>query len=65
MLTHWKVSKDSAEVIELGWVMLDAKKCEEVVQAYSIPRRYLTRKIIDAPRERPSEARQHSYNPAV
>lgn len=30
MLTHWKVSKDSAEVIELGWVMLDAKKCEEV-----------------------------------
>ena len=24
------VTKDSAEVIELGWILLDAKSCEEV-----------------------------------
>lgn len=24
------VTKDSAEVIELGWIILDAKSCEEV-----------------------------------
>ena len=24
------VTKDSAEVIELGWMLLDAKSCEEV-----------------------------------
>lgn len=25
------VTKDSAEVIELGWILLDAKSCEEVL----------------------------------
>ena len=25
------VTKDSAEVIELGWILLDAKSCEEVI----------------------------------
>ena len=34
VLTDRKVSKDSAEVIEFGWVMLDAKKCEEVRRRY-------------------------------
>lgn len=31
------VTKDSAEVIELGWILLDAKSAEEVstVQSYS------------------------------
>lgn len=24
------VTKDSAEVIELGWILLDSKSCEEV-----------------------------------
>ena len=24
------VTKDSAEVIELGWILLDSKNCEEV-----------------------------------
>jgi hypothetical protein len=24
------VTKDSAEVIELGWILLDAKSCDEV-----------------------------------
>lgn len=27
------VTKDSAEVIELGWILLDAKSCEEVLRA--------------------------------
>ncbi len=26
------VTKDSAEVIELGWILLDAKSCEEVLR---------------------------------
>jgi hypothetical protein len=29
------VTKDSAEVIELGWILLDAKSCEEVGSAFS------------------------------
>ena len=29
------VTKDSAEVIELGWIMLDAKTCEEVHLSHS------------------------------
>lgn len=31
------VTKDSAEVIELGWILLDAKSCEEVSPAHSNP----------------------------
>ena len=30
------VTKDSAEVIEIGWILLDAKNCEEV-WSYDIP----------------------------
>lgn len=29
------VTKDSAEVIEIGWILLDAKGCEEVSAAES------------------------------
>ena len=29
------VTKDSAEVIELAWILLDAKSCEEVRIIYS------------------------------
>lgn len=35
------VTKDSAEVIELGWILLDAKSCEEVRTACTAPRRPL------------------------
>ena len=31
------VTKDSAEVIELGWILLDAKTCEEVTHLPSSP----------------------------
>lgn len=31
------VTKDSAEVIELGWILLDAKSCEEVSPPTSMP----------------------------
>ena len=30
------VTKDSAEVIELGWILLDAKSCEEVTHAQNV-----------------------------
>lgn len=41
------VTKDSAEVIELGWILLDAKSCEEVGRPPlallpPLPRRLLT-----------------------
>lgn len=29
------VTKDSAEVIELGWILLDTKSCEEVSRSYT------------------------------
>lgn len=41
------VTKDSAEVIELGWILLDAKSCEEV-------RRSLTPRVLPAPADPPS-----------
>lgn len=28
------VTKDSAEVIEFGWILLDAKSCEEVMSQH-------------------------------
>lgn len=31
------VTKDSAEVIELGWILLDAKTCEEVWHKLNLP----------------------------
>ena len=31
------VTKDSAEVIEIGWILLDSKTCDEVI-LNSIPR---------------------------
>lgn len=31
------VTKDSAEVIELGWILLDAKSCEEVLRVTPSP----------------------------
>lgn len=36
------VTKDSAEVIELGWILLDAKSCEEVpTPRFPLPPRLL------------------------
>lgn len=31
------VTKDSAEVIELGWILLDSKNCDEVRRDWSHP----------------------------
>ncbi len=42
------VTKDSAEVIELGWILLDAKSCEEV--------RSIPSAIIDRHHARPRHA---------
>lgn len=30
------VTKDSAEVIEIGWILLDAKNCDEVDLSYPL-----------------------------
>lgn len=41
------VTKDSAEVIELGWILLDAKSCDEVSSESTpaIPRSRLLNKF--------------------
>ena len=60
------VTKDSAEVIELGWLLLDTKTCEEVSykeKEISVP--VLTSSLLAAPREHSCEARQHSNYTAL
>lgn len=42
------VTKDSAEVIELGWILLDSKTCEEVHTHNSRPNRYAPSDPISA-----------------
>lgn len=64
------VTKDSAEVIELGWILLDANSLEEVsgpCRAYSysrslspFPSDTLAFNPIDHPRERSRQASQYS-----
>jgi len=56
------VTKDSAEVIELGWILLDAKSCEEVRHT----RHVAVNAPADAsnpeapPRKRPGQTGQHA-----
>jgi hypothetical protein len=52
------VTKDSAEVIELGWILLDAKTCDEV-SSYPLRLSHkLSANLISAapPRKRPRQA---------
>jgi hypothetical protein len=50
------VTKDSAEVIELGWLLLDTKTCEEVrLSGNEKSLLVLTILFLAAPREHPSE----------
>lgn len=63
------VTKDSAEVIELGWILLDAKSLDEVSSSSIVPREaeapwlgLLTRLhcATAAPRERACQAYQYT-----
>lgn len=58
------VTKDSAEVIEIGWLLLDAKNCEEVgyheiLEVIKSAR--LICNIKDSPRECPRQTCQYSH----
>ena len=59
------VTKDSAEVIELGWILLDAKTCEEVSLNILLPAPLSSANFISlaSPGERAREAHQHSHYP--
>jgi hypothetical protein len=59
------VTKDSAEVIELGWILLDAKTCEEA--RYPLSSHYHFRLTIPtAPsRIRPCQTRQYPNHSAM
>jgi hypothetical protein len=61
------VTKDSAEVIELGWILLDAKTCEEVSFNLLRPASLLSANLISlaSPGERAGEAHQHPHHTAV
>lgn len=41
------VTKDSAEVIEIGWILLDSKSCDEVSQSRTS--QYPISRLIQAP----------------
>lgn len=58
------VTKDSAEVIEFGWIMLDAKTCDEA-SALPEPAAQITSDMVpsaDVPREHSCETCQHSHH---
>ena len=61
------VTKDSAEVIELGWILLDAKTCEEVSLNLLLHVPLPSANFIPSapPGERAREAHQHSHYPVV
>jgi hypothetical protein len=75
------VTKDSAEVIELGWIELDAQSLEEVCKKKKIHARRATpraswdfeisfvlltyRAAVVAPRECPRQAHQHPDHTAL
>lgn len=54
------VTKDSAEVIELGWILLDTMTCDEVRPPCFSVLFPLTESAAVAPRERSRQACQHS-----
>ncbi|KAL9018918.1 MAG: hypothetical protein Q9185_003830 [Variospora sp. 1 TL-2023] len=60
------VTKDSAEVIELGWILLDAKSCDEASVPLNITlsngERLIVRLAVDAPGEHPRQAREHAHH---
>src|SRR5271156_6386950 len=61
------VTKDSAEVIELGWLLLDTKTCEEV--SYKEKKNFSVagadESLLAAPREHSCQARQHPNHTAL
>ncbi len=65
------VTKDSAEVIELGWILLDANTLEEVRANQPLthhsphPGPVLTLPILDHTRKCSRQACQHSYYASV
>lgn len=73
------VTKDSAEVIELGWILLDATSLEQVSipvllhrNPFTVPILQLIRALltllfilIDHPRERSRKTCQHSHHSTV
>lgn len=63
------VARDCAEVIEMGWILLDAKTCEEVrlLPSKSHPLRLplTVPSPSDCTRQRLGQARQHAHNPAL
>lgn len=64
------VTKDSAEVIELGWILLDGKTCDEVSLGEPIPApphltMYLTFDTIASPGKRSGQAHQYTNHPIV
>lgn len=59
------VTKDSAEVIELGWILLDAKTCDEVgIHSMYSSSRLLT-ELADSPRKCSCETHQYPHYTTV
>ena len=58
------VTKDSAEVIEIGWILLDAQKCDEVC-AMACIRAVADTMKTDRSRQRARQTRQHAHHASV
>ena len=59
------VTKDSAEVIEIGWLLLDAKNCEEVSDLLAVSVIVKLTLLPAAPGKHSREARQHTNHTVV
>ena len=63
------VTKDSAEVIEIGWMLLDSKNLQEVSERHHVTR-HEKRPANHLPdpalhQQRPSQAGQHPNHPSM
>ena len=59
------VTKDSAEVIEIGWILLDSKTCEEVRSCLGQVKTQWLTGLKAAQREHPGQTSQHAHHTPV
>lgn len=59
------VTKDSAEVIELGWILLDSKTCDEVSPHLALAHSYTDCGAIDCSGKYSGKAGQYTHHSSL
>jgi hypothetical protein len=59
------VTKDSAEVIEVGWILLDSKTCDEVIDSDPETGKQPDNCLTAASRKCACQASQHTNYPSM